>query len=286
MATIGSDTPLGAEICMVTVDTTTNTNLILWKKPNDATIDHYNVYRETSQAGLYQLIDSVDYDSLTVYNDVAASPNIRSWRYKISTVNTCGIESALSAYHKTIHLSISKGLANSFNLAWDDYEGFTYPKFKLYRYTNIDGWVYLDSLPTNLYSYTNTPPTEDGLNYIIAIDSPNDCTPEKAQDYNSSRSNKCSGHMLQGTGNPTGIAEYNQKNEVQLVVYPNPSSGIVNFYWEGQNIQFTVLNVQGQQLFEGTLKNGTTQLDLSKLEPGVYFLKTQKFSSKLIIEHK
>src|SRR5690606_3272690 len=77
--TVGSTLPEPVEVCLVTVDETTNKNLVVWEKPVTTGIDHFNIYRETSQAGLYQLVASVDYANESVYSDPVASPNVRSW---------------------------------------------------------------------------------------------------------------------------------------------------------------------------------------------------------------
>jgi len=91
-------------ICLVTVDTTTGYNLVVWEKEVVNYLSHYNIYQEQTQAGVYNLVGSVEYDSLSQFVDSLASPNIRSYRYKIGAVDTCGIESDLSWEHKTIHL--------------------------------------------------------------------------------------------------------------------------------------------------------------------------------------
>jgi len=284
VAEISMTQPDPIEICMVTVDTNTITNLVLWAKPASSDIHHFNIYRETAQVGLYQLIDSVLYTSLSSYNDLDASPSIRSWRYKVSAVNNCGIESELSVFHKTIHLSISQGLPGDYNLFWDNYEGFTYPNFELYRHTDLNGWELIQTMPTNLYSYTDTPPSIIGLDYMISIASPNDCTPSKAQDYNSSRSNKANSiHTPQGQGGTTGIKTY-QSNNFEMELYPNPTTGILSLVWEGNNTSYQIVDLQGKLIQESTLNSGKTTIDLSSALPGIYFLQINGKTNKIIVQ--
>lgn len=284
METLPSSEPIAPEICMVTVDSATVTNLVLWKKPADPSIDHFNIYRETAQVGLYQLIDSVDADSLSRYVDVNASPAMRSWRYKISSVNGCGVESAKSAYHKTIHLAISQGLPGSYNLAWDDYEGFSYPQFDLYRYTDADGWTNIQSMPINLHSFTDNPPSTVGLDYIIVLPSPVDCTPEKAQDYNSTRSNKANCIFTPpGSGGQTSGITENSSSSLEFKLYPNPTSGLLTVDWNGITMGYQVTDIQGKLIAQGEIKNGKSSIDLSHVEPGVYFLKTTNSTQKIVV---
>ncbi|MBU0487204.1 MAG: T9SS type A sorting domain-containing protein, partial [Bacteroidetes bacterium] len=157
------------EICMVTVDSLTRKNLIVWEKPATNDISHYNIYKETTISNYYIKVDSVLYDSLSAYLDLNSNPRVRSYRYKISTVDVCGNESEKSPIHKTLHLTINQGLGQMINLLWDYYEGFTYSTFYIHRHLNSTGWVIIDSLPANLTSYSDTPPNNGGLFYQVGV---------------------------------------------------------------------------------------------------------------------
>ncbi len=70
---------------------------------------------------------------------------------------------------------------------------------------------------------------------------------------------------------PTNIGE-NMLNG--LNIYPNPSSGIFNIVWNNmdEDVNYVVLNAQGQEVYKGNLLN-TQELDLSSEPKGVYFIK-------------
>ena len=83
-------------------------------------------------------------------------------------------------------------------------------------------------------------------------------------------------------------------DEHTLVVYPNPSTGIVHLTisgLEGRKVEITVLNVIGTVMFRETLTelndHFTKTLDLSRFANGLYYVKleTDKASqlSKLMI---
>jgi hypothetical protein len=106
VAEIPSVAPSIQEICLVTVDPSTGTNLLVWEKPIiQGGIASYNIYRETSQYGVFQLIANQPYSEESIYTDPIANPQIRSWRYKIAAVDTCGNISDLSPHHKNYSLS-------------------------------------------------------------------------------------------------------------------------------------------------------------------------------------
>ncbi|MBK9590934.1 MAG: T9SS type A sorting domain-containing protein [Crocinitomicaceae bacterium] len=256
-------------ICLVTVDTSTNTNLLVWEKPITTDIDYFNIYRETSVAGEFQFVASVPYADESVYNDLVASPSVRSWRYKLSAVNLCGEESDLSEFHKTIHLTISFGLGNTINLNWDNYEGFTFPTFNLYRHTTAGGWNLIQSLPSTQFSYTDSPSSINGLDYIITIVPPATCTSTKAQDHNSTRSNKTASI----TGELVGVNEFDETGMTS--VYPNPSNGEFNLFVNTENaagFDVIVTDAQGRTVLQFSSLDANAIIDLSAFSDGVYNL--------------
>lgn len=271
-AEVVSGTPQPVDICLVTVDTLTNNNMVVWEKPISADIESFNIYRETATAGEFLLVGNVPYSDESVFIDAVASPAIRSWRYKISTVNSCGGESELSAVHKTIHLTISIGLGSSVNLHWDEYAGFAFPAYDVYRHTNQNGWEHIQVMPTNLFSYSDTPPYTDGLQYMISVTPPNVCTSTtgKVQDHNSSRSNK-SAAMIDGGTN--GVEE--SETLGGLSVYPNPTSGEVSLRFENTEsgaYTIQVFDARGVLMLEASSTDSNYVLNLAGFADGVYTL--------------
>ncbi|WP_341900417.1 T9SS type A sorting domain-containing protein [Fluviicola taffensis] len=276
--TVESTLPDPIDICLVTVDSTTNTNLVVWEKPITTGIDHFNIYRETSQAGLYQLVGSVLYSDESIYNDIVASPNVRSWRYRISSVDDCGNESELSSIHKTIHLVISHGLGNDINLFWDSYEGFAYTNFILRRHTDAAGWTPLATMPNNLFTYTDQPSTTDGLFYEVTVAAPSLCSSTKmAQDFNTTRSNR---DNRLSTGQPNSVSELLD----QVVnIYPNPANTVLNVdNSSSQLIEARILDQTGRVISSTTLAPGQTKIDCGKLAMGMYSIELQSLGAKTL----
>jgi len=165
------------QICIVTVEPSLKKNLIAWERSTTQLIDYYNVYKETFQADEYELIGSVDYDSLSVLVDTASIPGQRANRYRLTLVDTCGVESAPSNVHKTIHLSANKGAGNEINLIWSHYEGLNFSSYKIYRGTKANDLVLLDSIASNLNSYTDLNPPTGVVYYMVSIIKKDTCFP-------------------------------------------------------------------------------------------------------------
>jgi uncharacterized delta-60 repeat protein len=275
--------PMNQEICIVSVDSTTTTNLVVWEKAQLSGVSHYNIYRETNTADEYLLIDTVQYTNLSVFNDVVASPSSRSWRYKISAVDLCGNESDLSFPHKTLHLNTFDIGNDQMKITWDNYEGNSFSSFILWRYTDADGWIDITTLPTTTLNYTdNISSLTPGLDYMVelSLDEPCTATIWRAQDFNHSRSNKERGIFNPGEGtgdySNNSLAEFN-KNGIILNVYPNPFDETFYFEFEGTNsMNVHVVDLNGKILMENVFSEGIHQINMSNLEKGVYFLKTQK----------
>ena len=69
--------------------------------------------------------------------------------------------------------------------------------------------------------------------------------------------------------------------ERQLTLGPNPTTGIVTVNGaEGASVE--LCDLQGRQLMAPTLKNGTTILDMSHLNSGIYFLRASGKTAKII----
>jgi len=278
------------EICIVTVDTASNTNLIVWEKEvgNPNSIAYYNIYRTDAKTGNYQRIDSVLYNSRSVFNDVYASPERRSWLYKISAVNTCGQESSLSPHHKTIQLTMTDGTVPGDKvLTWDHYEGLDYFSYTLLRGTDIDGWQTIQAnIPiTGLPIFTDTPPVgATVIDYIIeVVPVSGGCNPtlNKAQDYNSSRSNKPSPIFNFGDGSddlsPLNIVNY-ENGTFKASVYPNPSNGSfkieITENINNEKLNMTVIGLNGKRIHNQPLNDDLNSFQLD-MEAGIYFIQIQ-----------
>jgi hypothetical protein len=265
--TVAETLPQKTSICMVDVDTTTNTNLVVWDPLNDPGIASYNIYKESSQAGLYFLVANQSADSISEYYDYLSDPSIRSWRYKVAAVDDCGNEAELSDKHKTIHLTQNTGINGEINLIWDHYEGFNYSTYYINRWHPLTNWEVIDSVPSNAISYTDfNPPTDSSLIYMISINAPGQCIPLKAQDYNSSRSNKPRVNMRDGN-NDVGLNEVTSR----VVVFPNPTNGQVTLVYSEKIKALEIYDLSGKLVYsENEIMNQKIKLDLSTYESGIY----------------
>ncbi len=281
--------PAKNDICLVTVDTASTTNIVIWEKPIIPTIDYYKIYREVGTSGVFQLIDTVHYESLSIFNDVIASPVERSWRYKISAVNDCGIEGPLSNRFKTMNISVNPGtIAGDYNVTWDEYEGQNVVNYDVYRKTTNSSWTLIQTVGASQFLYVDTPPEILGLDYMIELNFTVPCVPNlnKSNDYNYTRSNKERGIFNAGSGtgdNSNGIITF--ENGAKLMIYPNPADENLTIETDNGSIKsIQILDATGKLIANQSLSLGKTVMDVSYLAPGIYFIPIQdKNDSKQLI---
>ncbi len=267
--------PATPSICMVTVDSTSSKNLIEWDKPAQGSIDSFRIYREV--ASVYKHIASLPYKAFSVFTDTTngVNPNITSYQYEISAVDTCGNESALSSFHRTIHVSISPASPCGYNLNWNDYIGFNITQYLIYRDSANTGWKVKDSVSFGNVAWSD--PTcyakNDTIGYMVEAVNPSPCTPSvmghKAITATSTRSN--TQHNL-----VTGVQDLNPA-VASVLVYPNPSDGkfsvaITNYELGITNVE--VYNILGEIVYSSSsVGHSQLSIDISNMPAGVYSLK-------------
>ncbi len=228
--TCGKDTSheatlyMAPQLCMITVDESSGHNLVVWEKQSSAPILAFNVYRESMAAGIYDLIETVPYDALSVLEDTTANPAGQAYLYKITAIDSADEESDidLCRVHKTIHLLVSTNPElNVPQLEWDKYYGFEYSTYDIYRSDNGVDFSVVHSISSSLNSWTDLDAPE-GVNYYrIGVVKPDTCFPtggaKKAGTgpYSHALSNMDDNKLKEGEGNQSPTDLYLSNNTIQ-----------------------------------------------------------------------
>ena len=144
------------EIYVVTVQN--HKNLVLWQP--EAVVESYRIYREGTASGTYEMVAEVPFHEGGSWLDDGSDARSRSYRYRMTSVDSCGVESDYSSIHKTMHLTINQGQGNSWNLVWTEYEGTTYSTYRIYRGTSYYNLQLIDEMPAGgntTYTDNNAP---------------------------------------------------------------------------------------------------------------------------------
>jgi PKD repeat protein len=281
--------PNGLPICMVDVNPGTAHNMIIWEKAGITDIEWINIYKESSASGVYQLIGTQHFDSLSTFVDNGSNAEVQSYRYKLSGVDFCGTESSLSQAHKTIHLTSNIGVSNEINLIWENYTGFSYSTYNIWRYSSdgvTDTLENIASVPNNISSYSDiNPPTGViSLHYYLEAVPDFPCVSSRANNHNTSRSNKTS-----PVAGPFDSIE--ELNRPEIALYPNPATS--GFYLDllganPQNARYELYSLEGKLIRTGKLSVDKEFIPTDGIQLGLYFVNVyidkQMISKKILIE--
>jgi hypothetical protein len=160
---------------MVTVDSPSQHNIIIWEKPDTTIIDFYRIYKETFQPDVYELIGALNYSEPGFFIDKNCNPKAKAEKYKITYVDTNGVESSRSTSHNTIHFVLNQGVSGEINLAWNNYEGFIFDKYYIYRGLSSDNLILMDSIASTFNTYSDINPTGGDLYYRISAVKEDSC---------------------------------------------------------------------------------------------------------------
>lgn len=261
-------------LCVVTVDSNSTHNIIVWEKPNDlSAYDSFFIYREITTNN-YQKIGSVYRDSLSSFDDFGSNPNQQAYRYKITVLDTCGNEGSLDStyYHNTIHLQY---LANG-NFIWNEYriegQGTVVSAYNVWRDALGNGnWFQIGTVAGTQTTYTDAT-YSSFTNPVYRIDvswlSGHVCTPTRSS-VNTTLSNT-------KAINTTGLQDDFSLEGIQI--YPNPSSGIftLNVKSKEPQLEISCINAIGQTVYRDRfeLNNGElkTKINLSSFAKGLYLV--------------
>ncbi|MFB6318057.1 T9SS type A sorting domain-containing protein [Saccharicrinis sp. FJH54] len=269
------------EICMVTVDSA-NHNVIVKKQDLSFTGDTVYIYKETTKKDEFIKIGALA-DQETYFTDTLSNSLQNSNRYKISGSDACGFETGLSLSHKTIHLTINKGIRDTWNLIWSGYEGLEFDTYQIYRGFSPDGMQKIAEIASNYFTFTDLYPPAGEMYYQIRIDNISSCAVE-------TKSASFSSGSIQSNLVDTKIFTAKDiTTRFPFRVFPNPAHDKIQISSDTQDQSYNVciVSLDGKILKKRTIdSNG--QINLSEFNTGVYILKAENkygtYYKTLVIE--
>lgn len=274
-------------ICIVSVDSASNQNIIIWEKPETDRIRDYIVYKETNQTEVFEPIGTVAYDSLPLFIDVNSNPAVKSNRYKLGFDDNEGTVYPMGDMHQTIHLTISKGVGSSWNLNWGAYLGFDVASYYIYRSSNGDEFQLIETISSSFFSYTDFNAPDGEVYYFIEVVNENGCSLTSREiTVNNAISNIVSNNFLD-ISTPDNLLVGH--------IYPNPVNQTLNIITgsESGSLLLQVCDLNGkiisEQNFGQVSANYHLQLNTSDFGNGIYVLKIKNdetmLTKKVVVRH-
>ncbi|MBE0662251.1 MAG: T9SS type A sorting domain-containing protein [Bacteroidales bacterium] len=274
-------------VCMVTVDSLTNQNVIIWEKPDSDLIADFLIYKETDEANVYEVIDTISFLELPIVTDFDSNPAIRPYRYKIGFRDSENLVFPAGDYHQTIHLTINQGVNNNWNLIWTPYAGFAYNSYKIMRKSGNGAFEQIASVSASFTSFTDFNAPLGDIAYMVKILNTNGCnTGLRNAVYTDVYSNQASASLVSVGGiGKTGFS-----------VYPVPAKDQLNIQF-GDNalgtINLTITDVTGRIIisaeYSDMVAGQVLPINTSDYSEGLYLLNIvtsgERISKKFIIQY-
>ena len=266
------------EICVLSVDSLTGKNLLVWEHTAGYGTSDYVLLKENSQ-GMYVQIGTQSYTSLSVFTDLTSIPQQQPDRYRIAVLDSCGTMSDTSDVHRTIHLQSNIGSGGEINLIWTPYEGRSVQTYEIFRWITSGNLVQIGSVSGGTSTFTDlNPPVAPNVYYVInAVFNGDACSPTlgKTSAFEGSKSN-----IL----NQTGIGTPELPWRGRVLLYPNPSTG--NFRIEvptEDEYQVIIYNAVGKRLMVKSY-NEIAEINLENIAEGLYYVEIHQEGSVMSIE--
>jgi hypothetical protein len=288
---ISGERPGTAQICVLTVDTAINRNVITW---NDTVqgIAEYRIFREGTTQGSFNLIAVQLAGNGNTFVDTLADANLGPWRYKVQTRDSCNQISDYTLAYKTIRCNVNLQ-GGGFNITWDPYQGdnlsFTY--YRIYRkLQDSTSWRLIDSVPVNAtltYLDLSSPVPSDTNYYFVEVNSDEGCasTLRMANGGHNEIQTvvvKSKSNIKNNRQASTGIKK--DLDKVSFSLYPNPASSecklIVNEAMKDAVIE--LFDITGRSLKKLTLQGKQLILSTADLANGVYTISVSSADTRLV----
>ncbi len=269
------------QICIITTDTATERNLIVWEKTPNENVEEYFVYRETVISGSYSFLGSVPFGETSVFVDSTADPSQQQYIYKITSVDSCGNESSLDSAisHKTLLLQYS-GSTEGINLLWQKYEidgePLIFDSYHIYRGTDSLGLEFYTQVSGNTFAFIDK--DQEALNQrmyyrVYGIFLSDQCYADAKLKASAGPFSQAISNMEDNRLKGSDIQE--MVGDVNLTIYPNPCDEMTNITVSGQN------NIQTIEIYDcigkkvstiSPVNNSLYRFTVNGLPAGIYLV--------------
>jgi hypothetical protein len=249
------------QICMVTMNTTTNKNTVVVLKTLNVNTDSIVIYRADDPGSQYVAVGALAINEMSSFQDETAKPSEKSYQYKIATKNNeCEKMSGLSPAHTTMFLQASPGADNRVNLSWSPYDGFGFTSYQVCRNSAEEISAVIATVSISTFAYTDLTPPAGLCTYQVRVKPESPCSPSKAS-YAYAASNV----VKPGT---YGIDEIMEQS---FTVYPNPATDNITIKRSaGMPDNYAILDQTGRIVSSGNLNSKVSNIDISELSSGIY----------------
>lgn len=286
---------ISPNICMVTTDSLSKNNIVIWDKAQYPQAKEYVVYREVSTNN-YKPLAHIPADSLSefvdtvkiLYHPNTGNPNAGTYRYKLLVIDTAGLESNLGPYQNTIFV-LDNG-NGQFN--WNSYEIENSPNpvnsYILMRDdSNTGNWHSINSVSgtQNIIVDPDYNTYKNIANWRVETQWNINCE----STYRLGNQNSINARYVKSVSNIRSNRQsnigYADNQNLNIKISPNPSTGIFKLNTDVvEPFYYRVKNCIGQEILSGTINTTETLLDLSMFNAGIYFIEVSNSTNSGVLK--
>lgn len=273
------------KILMVSYDDSENRNIVVWSRTDGKRTKEYEFYNGNTAADQMAIRE---FNTVNLVVDTETDPHLESRFYNMVVRDSCENNSrfAEEKAHKSIFLQVSEGQDGFSHLEWDNYEGFEFGQYYIFRGESLEEISIVDSIENRgekSFTYTD-PEAGSGVLYFYQVGVK---IPEKI--YLDDPQGKKAGsgpfvHCLSNLeDNRSSSGIENLQNLVKIQLYPNPSTGKLNVVYvlsETSRVVISLFSETGTLVYEEIKElnyPGEHQFQINRenigIGPGVYFLR-------------
>lgn len=149
-----------------------NKNTLYWNIPDWNNVSRMVIYREGNTAGSLEALQEITPNSGTArsgsFTDQTSLPSTKAYTYVVKSFNSEGLDFS-STPHKTMHLTINKGIQNQWNLMWNFYEGREVSSVSVYRGNSEGTLTFIDEIAGTNNTYTDVNAPEGDVYYVVEV---------------------------------------------------------------------------------------------------------------------
>jgi photosystem II stability/assembly factor-like uncharacterized protein len=266
------------DLCMVTVDSVTSHNRVIWNKPTLLSADSVYFYKEGSVSGQFIRLGAYSAALPGEYIDLQSNATVSAERYALKILDKCSFVSELGNVHKPVHLSINQGIGSTINMIWEPYQGADVLTYNLYRRAAAGNPELIASLPGSSTQYTDLNPPSGALTYVVEAMINANCNIKTLG--TSSLSN-----LARYSSYPHGVGDGQVPDAFRI--NDNPVSGHFTLCENKlkEIARISLVSMNGKPVAVWSNPSGSS-FDVSWLAPGMYILKIELKTSPLSFMQK
>jgi len=248
-----------------------NKIVVFWQKPSDNIFNSIDIYRESpTYPDTWTLIGTADAKKDTEFVDTSANPIGQTYRYRISGVQSCGLETTACRPQRTIKLRVDRTNGKNLLLSWNPYEGREAQSYSVFRGIDLIDQVQIGTTSLNQFNDTTRSLPQGEIIYHVEANLTGLNTNSATQEIINNRSSSNFVTIKTFTGRKDTIIKR------KLQIYPNPVSSKATLFFPNplsKEYHVSIIDTNGKLVYSKMINTSLFEIERGILKEGVYLVR-------------